>query len=116
MGDFIERFFSNALETDMLYDDTFVETFVAWISAMSSSNFRSFRHTAVYVALQSISQLSRIRQDVDAELQSSIKSRDIEKKKTRIDKTRLKELESKVKAMTEAKKSLKEFHGELINT
>lgn len=116
VSEFLQELFDSARETDMLFDDTFMETFLAWISAMSSSKFRSFRHTAVFVALQTVSQMSRIRQDVDGELQNSTRSLESEKKKARNDKARLKELDSKVKSIKEAMKNLQEYHSELINT
>ena len=116
LAELLERIFTSAAEADALYDEALIETFIAWISAMSSSALRAFRHTATAIALWTIGALAQVGGELKKELASATKSRDAERKKARADKARLKELEFKVKEVTAAKKRIDGAIEELIST
>ncbi|PWN46991.1 hypothetical protein IE53DRAFT_278454 [Violaceomyces palustris] len=116
LSEFIGRLIHNASEAETLSAEGFMETFQAWISAMSSSSLRSFRHTATVVALWTISAINEVGAAARKDLTMATKQRDAEKKKAKNDKSRLKELESKVEEAKELRAKLDEYVDEFINT
>lgn len=106
LSEFLDRLISSSSDAEVLYDDTMMEVFKAWVSAMSSSSIRSFRHTATVMALWTITSVSSVSEQAKKDLNSVVKQRDTEKKKgNRNDKARLKELEGKVLEARENKGS-----------
>ncbi|KDN44143.1 hypothetical protein K437DRAFT_294942 [Tilletiaria anomala UBC 951] len=96
LSDFLGRLYRSAAEADLFDDDEFLPSIVAWVSALSSSTLRSFRHTATFIALSSTTHMNLIVQDLRREHSLAVRQRDLEKKKARQDKGRIRELESRV--------------------
>ena len=116
LHEFLQRIISSAYEAEVLTADGFMETFQAWVSAMSSSSLRSFRHTATVIALWTISAINEVSAQATKDLATATRQRDAEKKKARADKSRLQELERKVQDARRLKASLDEYINEFIST
>ncbi|EST04683.1 hypothetical protein PSEUBRA_005959 [Kalmanozyma brasiliensis GHG001] len=116
LNEFLHRLIMSAYEAEVLTSDGFMEPYQAWVSAMSSSSLRSFRHTATIVALWTISALNEVNAQATKDLSTATKQRDAEKKKARTDKSRLKDLETKVLESRKLKKQLDEYINEFINS
>lgn len=117
LNEWIEKIFICADEADIVYDDTMMETLTAWISAMSSSAYRSLRHTSTFLALLMVAQINRMTRDNQKEIKAAINSREAEKVKgAKANKIRIKDLEAKVREANQIKKQLEVFQQELLDT
>ncbi|TKY87817.1 hypothetical protein EX895_003398 [Sporisorium graminicola] len=116
LNEFLHRLVMSAYDAEVLTSDGFMEPFQAWVSAMSSSSLRSFRHTATVVALWTISALNEVNAQATKDLSTATKQRDAEKKKARADKSRLKDLESKVLESRKLRSQLEGYVNEFINS
>ncbi len=116
LSEFLHRLIMSAYDAEVLTSDGFMEPYQAWVSAMSSSSLRSFRHTATVVALWTISALNEVNAQAAKDLSTATKQRDAEKKKARTDKSRLKDLETKVLESRKLKKQLDDYINEFINS
>ncbi|PWN40799.1 hypothetical protein IE81DRAFT_348894 [Ceraceosorus guamensis] len=116
LAEFLDRLFQTAAEAEVLYDEVLVETFIAWVSAMSSSSVRAFRHTATDLALWAIGSLAKVSLELAKERASAIKARDAERRKARGDKSRLTEFEANVKGISGRKKRVDDALEELMTS
>ncbi|CDR98692.1 hypothetical protein [Sporisorium scitamineum] len=116
LNEFLHRLVMSAYEAEVLTSDGFMEPYQAWVSAMSSSSLRSFRHTATVIALWTISALNEVNAQATKDLSTATKQRDAEKKKARADKSRLRDLESKVLESRKLRTRLEEYINEFINS
>ena len=116
LNEFLHRLIMSAYDAEVLTAEGFMEPYQAWVSAMSSSSLRSFRHTATVIALWTISALNEVNAQATKDLSTATKQRDAERKKARADKGRLKDLESKVLESRKLKARLEEYVNEFINS
>ncbi|CBQ72593.1 related to Nuclear cohesin complex subunit [Sporisorium reilianum SRZ2] len=116
LNEFLHRLVMSAYDAEVLTSDGFMEPYQAWVSAMSSSSLRSFRHTATVVALWTISALNEVTAQASKDLSTATKQRDAEKKKARADKSRLRDLESKVVESRKLRARLEAYVNEFINS
>nr|WJN25055.1 sister chromatid cohesion subunit [Pseudozyma flocculosa] len=116
LHEFLHRLVMSAYDAEVLTSDGFMEPYQAWVSAMSSSSLRSFRHTATVIALWTISAFNEVNAQASKDLATATKQRDAEKKKARADKSRLKDLESKVLESRKLRARLEEYINEFINS
>ncbi|KAJ9480177.1 Cohesin subunit SCC3 [Pseudozyma hubeiensis] len=116
LNEFLHRLVMSAYDAEVLTSDEFMEPYQAWVSAMSSSSLRSFRHTATVVALWTISALNEVTAQATKDLSTATKQRDAEKKKARADKSRLKNLETNVLHSRKLKARLEGYINEFINS
>ncbi|RUS13074.1 STAG domain-containing protein, partial [Endogone sp. FLAS-F59071] len=77
---------------DVVYNGVFCETLQEWLTAMSSSTFRPFRHTATATALCLVGALCDVARAVEGELEVATRQLQAERKK-RGEKTRVGERE-----------------------
>lgn len=114
----IEKLFICADEADVVYDDDMMGTLLAWISAMSSSAFRAFRHTSTLIALLMVEQVNRMTSENRQEIKAAVEGREAEKRKgpAKASRVRLKDLDDKVQHANQVKKQLDGFHSELFDT
>ena len=47
MGDFVMALIDTS-KSEVLFDDYLLDSLIAWLTAMSSSGYRAFRHTATF--------------------------------------------------------------------
>jgi cohesin complex subunit SA-1/2 len=103
LSEFVSRLVTSANETEILYDDHFVETVQTWLASSSNSNLRSFRHTCTIIALNFVTGLAQVAVLVADDLAKATRQRDNEKGKSRKDTARLKDLERRVKTVHKRK-------------
>lgn len=93
-------------------------TLQTWVIAMSSSQIRSFRHTATVVALEVETALCDVAAAVEKEQEVVGRQREGEKKRKASNKSggvRDKELEGKAKEVRERRAQLAEFIKEFVD-
>ena len=87
-------------------DDTVMEVISAWIGSMSSAGSRPFRHTATVAALAIMDALCVVAKEVVGMSAKTQRQAEGEKKGKRINKSRVKELESQVKRLSQQREKL----------
>ncbi|KAH8981938.1 hypothetical protein EDB86DRAFT_2973582 [Lactarius hatsudake] len=121
LSEFLERLIISAAEVGVLYTTDLMATIQTWITCMSSSQLRSFRHTATVVALEILTALCDVAASVEKEAGVLDRQRAGEKKrkagnKTKATTSREKELESRAAEVRERKSNLAEFLKELVDS
>ncbi|KAH6910734.1 cohesin subunit [Coprinopsis sp. MPI-PUGE-AT-0042] len=118
LSEFIERLITSAAELGLLYSSDLMATLQTWVVAMSSSQIRSFRHTASVVALEVETALCEVAAAVEKESQVVGRQREGEKKRKGTGKggsARDKELEAKAQEVRGRRKQLAEFLKEFVD-
>lgn len=94
-----------------------METLQQWVVSMSSSQIRSFRHTATVIALEAETALCDVAASVHKEAEVLARQQEGEKKRKgpKNTNTRLKELESKAKEVEKRKSTLLGFIKEFVD-
>ena len=111
---FLTRLFVAAAASEILYDTSFCQVFQSWLTSLSSSKIRSFRHTATVFSLSAVSALCQVAVGVNKEFAGASRALEAEQKKGRKDKSRLKDLEKTVGEVHERKTKLEEYMTELF--
>ncbi|ODQ64108.1 STAG-domain-containing protein [Nadsonia fulvescens var. elongata DSM 6958] len=115
---FLSSFTRVAAEKGLLYDDEndFMENFQIWISAMSSSNLRPFRHTSVVIFLTILTNLCELYVKAVKLHAQNINSLETEKKKTRKVKEKLQFFEKNILLYTKQSEILKHLMKDIFDT
>ncbi|KAL4787909.1 hypothetical protein BJX76DRAFT_317266 [Aspergillus varians] len=97
----LENFFVALMQTlhhsSVLYDDRVLyENLQSWLSSLSSSGCRPFRHTATVVALSNMNALCEIAREVVTSVSTSRKQLENEKKKKTVNKGRIDAIKSSI--------------------
>lgn len=94
-----------------------METLQQWVVSMSSSQIRSFRHTATVIALEAESALCDVAAAADKEAEIVARQREGEKKRkgAKGSNPRLKELETKAQDVKRRQNKLKSFIKEFVD-
>ncbi|KAI0301249.1 hypothetical protein BC826DRAFT_1155978 [Russula brevipes] len=121
LSEFLERLIISAAELGVIYTTDLMATIQTWTTSMSSSQLRSFRHTATVVALEILTALCDVAAAVDKEADVLDRQRAGERKrkagnKTKVVTGREKELEGKAMEVRQRKASLAEFLKELVDS
>lgn len=109
---------SSAADLGVIYTSDFMSTLQTWVVAMSSSQIRSFRHTATVVALEVETSLCDAAAAVDKEAEVVSRQREGEKKRKgtgRGSNARDKELEKKAREIRERRTKLAEYLKETVD-
>ncbi|RXW15379.1 hypothetical protein EST38_g10469 [Candolleomyces aberdarensis] len=118
LSEFIERLISSAAELGSLYSTDLMATLQTWVVAMSSSQIRSFRHTATVVALEVETSLCEVAAAVEKEAQLVGRQREGEKKRKGSAKgttARDKELLAKAQEIRNRRANLAEYLKEFVD-
>ncbi|TFK29563.1 hypothetical protein FA15DRAFT_632012 [Coprinopsis marcescibilis] len=118
LSEFIERLVISASELGSLYSTDLMQTLQAWVVAMSSSQIRSFRHTATVVALEVETALCEVAAATEKESQIVGRQREGEKKRkagAKGSNPRDKELQAKAQEIRERRKKLAEYLKEFVD-
>lgn len=115
---FLSRLILSSATSEILYDPVFTSTLVAWLTSLSSSKIRSFRHSSTVISLALVSALAEVGVKINLEFGSASRAKEAEEKKakSRIDKSRLKDLEKIVLEVHERKEKCEEFAGEWFDS
>ncbi|KAI7868566.1 hypothetical protein BDF14DRAFT_1791670 [Spinellus fusiger] len=96
---------------EIIYDGTLIETLQNWLTTMSSSVYRPFRHTATLIAFKITSALSAIAEKVSDEF--NIASRQLKTETRKADRaknaTKLKQLRQRADRLEKRRKHLEEY-------
>ncbi|KAG5641552.1 hypothetical protein DXG03_004787 [Asterophora parasitica] len=118
LSEFIERLIASSADFGVLYTSDLMETLQTWVVAMSSSQIRSFRHTATVVALEVENSLCDVAASVEKEAEVVGRQREGEKKRKSSNKgsgARDKELEAKSQEIRKRRTKLSEFLKEFVD-
>ncbi|KAJ6588456.1 hypothetical protein B0H19DRAFT_207200 [Mycena capillaripes] len=117
LHEFFERLITAAASLGTLYTSDLIPTLQTWVIAMSSSQIRSFRHTATVVALELESALCDVAAAVEKEAELSARQREGEKKRRAGKATapRDKGLDAKAAEIRGHRDKLKDFIKEFID-
>jgi cohesin complex subunit SA-1/2 len=119
LQEFIFRLISSAAPLGQLYTTDLVTTIETWIATMSSSQLRSFRHTATVVAMDIITALSDVAAVVEKEAEVLSRQKEGERKRRKgrgqPATAREKELESKAEEVRDHRAKIKEHLNEFFN-
>src|ERR1700761_5943056 len=81
--EFLERLVASSADLGILYSADLIQTLQVWVAAMSSSQLRSFRHTATVVALQVETALCDVAAAVEKEAEVVVRQLEGEKKRNK---------------------------------
>jgi len=117
LSEWIERLIVLAADLGLLYTSQLMQTLQPWVVTMSSSQIRSFRHTATVVALEAESALCDVAVSIEKEAEVVDRQRDGEKKRKGVKgvNPRLKELDKKAKEIKERKTQVSSFIKEFFD-
>lgn len=119
LSEFLSRLTSSAAELGQLYKTDLMTTLQAWVVAMSSSQLRSFRHTATVVALEVETALCEVAASVEKEAEVVSRQREGERKRKKGKgepaTAREKQLETKAAEVRERRTKLAEFLKEFVD-
>lgn len=113
---FLNKLITSSAASDILYDETFSSTLQAWLTSLSSSKIRSFRHTSTVISLAIVSALAEVSVAVDKEFGLASRAKEAEEKKGRKDKSRLKDLDKNVNEVHERKDKVEVFMEEWFDS
>ncbi|KAF8634382.1 hypothetical protein AX15_000952 [Amanita polypyramis BW_CC] len=119
LAEFIDRLISAAAELGLLYSTDLMATLQTWVVAMSSSQIRSFRHTATVIALELETALCDVAATVEKEAEVVARQREGERKRKTTNKSpgaaSLKELGAKAKEIRKRRDQVSEFLKEFVD-
>ena len=94
---FFEALILTCHASGLLYSDlAIIENIDVWVSTMSSSAIRPFRHTATVISLAIATTLCRVANDLTENTAKTMRQKEGEQKKKSVNKGRIKELEGKI--------------------
>jgi cohesin complex subunit SA-1/2 len=114
MSSFFTRLFAASAVSEILYDTAFCQTLQAWLTSLSSSKIRSFRHTATVLCLIAVSALCDVSVAVNKEFASASRAKEAEEKKGKKDQARLKALKLTVKGLHVKKEQLEQYLSDIF--
>ncbi|KIK96764.1 hypothetical protein PAXRUDRAFT_825621 [Paxillus rubicundulus Ve08.2h10] len=118
LSELIERLILAAAELGSLYTSDLITTLQTWVVAMSSSQIRSFRHTATVVALEVETALCQVAAAVEKEAEIVGRQREGERKrkaKNRPTGVREKDLDGKAAEVRKRRTALAEYLKEIVD-
>ena len=97
MIDFTETFIQTCHSTGRLYSDlSIIENIEIWVSTMSSSAIRPFRHTATLLSLAIGNALCRVAATLAENNAQTLRQKEGEQKKKSVNKSRVKEFDGRI--------------------
>ncbi|KAG6380328.1 hypothetical protein JVT61DRAFT_8438 [Boletus reticuloceps] len=118
LSELIERLVLAAADLGSLYSTDLITTLQTWVIAMSSSQIRSFRHTATVVALEIETALCQVAAAVEKEAEILGRQREGERKRKAIHKStavREKDLDGKAAGVRKRRTILAEYLKEIVD-
>src|SRR6266480_3226546 len=104
-------------KSNVIFDDsTVMEVITAWVGHMSSAGNRPFRHTATVASLAIVDGLCEIAKDIAESCAKTQRQAEGEKKKSRVNKARVSELERNAKQTTQRQKILVDLMNSWFDT
>ncbi|KAI9785353.1 MAG: hypothetical protein M1839_000371 [Geoglossum umbratile] len=114
---FIKSLILTAHASSVLYDDpALIENFQVWVTTMSSSAIRPFRHTATVVSLAAVSTLCEVACELAESAAKTLRQLESEKKKARVNKDRVRALQGKVDEGDQKKEAVEGIIKDIFDT
>ena len=97
MEDFLESLIQTAHASGILHDDVvFIENIMVWVTAMSSSTIRPFRHTATIILIAIATSMCKIIKDIANQTATTTRQKESEEKRKSVNKGRVAALKEKI--------------------
>ncbi|KAL9128431.1 MAG: hypothetical protein Q9217_002893 [Psora testacea] len=110
MTGFFETLIQTCHAAGLLYNDlAIIENIEVWVSTMSSSGMRPFRHTATVISLAIGNTLCRVAADIAENTAKTMRQKEGEQKKKTVNKERVKTLETKVTELGSKRNQVEEL-------
>lgn len=114
---FIETLIAACHATGHLYSDqAIIENIEIWVSTMSSSSIRPFRHTATVISLTIGNALCKIAGEIEENNAKTTRQKDSEQKKKNVNVKRVKELEARIAEWDRKHEQVKESLQTIFDT
>ena len=98
LHDFFDALISSAHDSSLLYEDlVLIENIQVWVTTMSSSAIRPFRHTATVIALTIATSICGLMREILKTTADAMRQKDGEQKKKSVNKGRVAAFQSQVK-------------------
>ena len=117
MTGFLETFIQTCHTTGRLYSDlSIIENVEIWVSTMSSSSIRPFRHTATVASLTIGNEMCKVAAVIAENNAKTLRQREGEQKKKNVNKQRVKELDEKMADLDRKHAQAKESMQAIFDT
>ena len=117
MTGFLETFIQTCHTTGRLYSDlSIIENIEIWVSTMSSSSIRPFRHTATVASLTIGNEMCRVAAAIAENNAKTLRQKEGEQKKKIVNKQRVKELGEKIADLDRKHAQAKESMQAIFDT
>lgn len=117
MNAFFDSVMVAAHAAGLLYiDETLMENLLVWVTSLSSSSIRPFRHTATAVALAIANTVCGLTTEIGESIARTMKQKEGEQKKKNVNKERVDILQAKIVAEEERQKTLGNILEDIFST
>lgn len=117
MINFVETFIQTCHTNGYLYKDrSIIENIEIWVSTMSSSSIRPFRHTATVISLTIGNEMCKVAADIAENSAKTLRQKEGEQNKKIVNKHRVKELDEKVADLGRKYTQVKESMQAIFDT
>lgn len=117
MNSFFDSVIVAAHAAGILYsDETLMENLLVWVTSLSSSSIRPFRHTATAVALGIANTICGLTAEIGESVARTMKQKEGEQKKKKVNRERVDILQAKIVAEEERQKTLGNILEDIFST
>ncbi|MCJ1431277.1 hypothetical protein MMC27_000628 [Xylographa pallens] len=117
MTDFFQSLMASAHAKGLLYSDVaLLENIQVWVTTMSSSGIRPFRHTATVISLAIASALCGLMRDIVDNIATTTRQKDSERKKKSVNKARVSALQTKASEIEKKKDMVESWLKDIFDT
>ncbi|MCJ1394848.1 hypothetical protein MMC18_008887 [Xylographa bjoerkii] len=117
MTDFFQSLVTSAHAKGLLYSDVaLMENIQVWVTTMSSSGIRPFRHTATVLSLAVASALCGLMKEIVDNIATTTRQKESERKKKSVNKGRVSALQTKVGEMEKKKDLVESWLKDVFDT
>ena len=117
MTDFFQSLVTSAHVKGLLYSDmALLENIQVWVTTMSSSGIRPFRHTATVISLAMASALCGLMRDLVDNIATTTRQKDSERRKKSVNKGRISALLTKVVGIEKKKDMVESWLKDIFDT
>lgn len=115
LTEFFERLIFSSAESDQLYNTELMRCIQYWVTPMSSSQIRGFRHTSTIIALEIETALADVATSVEKEAEVVTRQRKGERKRKGGAGGGSKELDAKANAIREKRTKISEYLKDFVD-
>ncbi len=117
MTGFFQALISTAHAAGVLYnDEALIENIQVWITSMSTSAVRPFRHTATVIALSICSTMCTLAAELAENIAKTMRQKDSERKKKTVNKARVADMEAKIAEEERKRVSAENIVNDIFDT